>query len=50
MIEEQTSEPNEKMALRKELEQFRREKEQIRTLVGQIGGKDTNRLETYIQA
>lgn len=35
MTEEETE------ALKSELEQFRREKEKIRMLVGQIGGKDT---------
>jgi hypothetical protein len=35
-------------ALREELEQFRREKEKIRALVGQIGGAKSNRRDRVI--
>ncbi|MBN2565619.1 MAG: hypothetical protein JXB46_07910 [Candidatus Eisenbacteria bacterium] len=35
-------------ALREELEQFRREKEKIRALVGQIGGAQSNRRDQVI--
>jgi len=35
-------------ALREELEHYRTEKEKIRTLVGQIGGKTSRRLHTAI--
>jgi hypothetical protein len=34
--------------LRSELEEFKREKERIRTFVGQIGGKDTSRRDKLL--
>lgn len=34
--------------LREELEQFRQEKEKIRTLIGQIGGKDSDKRDSTI--
>jgi len=40
--------PTDTSALREELEQFRREKEKIRTLVGQVGGKASAKRDRVI--
>ncbi len=39
---------NDNQQLREELERFKKEKEKIRTLVGQIGGKNTQRRDKII--
>lgn len=38
----------ETMSLEEELEQFKSEKEKIRSLVGQIGGKDQRRIDALV--
>jgi hypothetical protein len=42
--------PTDTSALKEELEQFRREKEKIRALVGQIGGVESNKRDRVLNA
>jgi hypothetical protein len=47
-MKEEVTEPVDHSALLEELEQFRKEKERIRLLVGQIGGKGSERRDHWM--